>query len=416
MKHIQTILENELINLKTEYEREVLREEINGFYKNIQHKINSDLNDIETVVDNFLEKDEVFPIFTIPIHKNDISEYSDEFKRMDFSEIDIKKYKKNKIEQLFFSSNNEKLKQLENKVFKMKIILYGIEEEFEIKLEKANEYKEKEKKLYEAYSINGIRWKPFIMPYNDKFYDVIVTDNKFEEKFLKDINFDKIQYFFDDFEGEYYRDYHLMWNIEESKILSDGYIVSKNEKNLVFHQIESKSIGLTMVKPKDNENFSEIRQDEDNKIIIKTHLKKIQDWTLIIVKKINNLERYKNLKFSLSHNTVRKNTINQLREKYKNRIRSEIEIFRISKIYKFLDEIKLVKIGINDNLNEYSELINMYNYIENEFDKNINKDKLILYIEYPKDIILKEEKINYFGSIIQFFFPEYECRIKGVEI
>jgi hypothetical protein len=207
-----------------------------------------------------------------------------------------------------------------------------------------------------------------------------------------------------------------MWNVSENKVVSEGYAVSRTEENIYIHQITAQSDGLTLINPDKRKNLTDIEQRSDFKLFIKTKLRQIDMWTLMTVKNIRNENRYKEQKFKLISNVMNKNMINRLRYEYKNRIRSELEIYRISGAYKYLDEIKLLRVEIDNGVKNKTAIKNKYKYINNEIMERIEdkeKDKLVLSVSYPENMEMKKDKLDYYISIIQFFFPEYECVLKG---
>jgi len=381
MERIEKLLEQELVKLKNEEEREFFRHQIEGFYKDFKSKVNLDMEDIEKIVENYFDSAEEYSIYSIPVHEDDTIEYTGKY---------------------------EGIVELEKEKYSVKI-----------RLENVEDYIRKEKELYEAFVINGVRWNPFIMPYNDKFYNVVIyrRDNQdLDERIIKKINKNNLKYNLKNLEGKYFKNYHLMWNVSENKVVSEGYAVSQTEENMYIHQITAQSNGLTLINPDKRKNLTDIEQRSDFKVFIKTKLRQIDMWTLMTVKNIGNENRYKEQKFKLISNIMNKNMINRLRYEYKNRIRSELEVYRISGAYKYLNEIKLLRVEIDNGVKNEIVVKNKYRYINNELTEGIQdkvRDKLVLSVSYSENMEMKKDKLDYYISIIQFFFPEYECVLKG---
>ena len=420
MERIEKLLEQELVKLKNEEEREFFRHQIEGFYKDFKSKVNLDMEDIEKIVENYFDSAEEYPIYSIPVHEDDTIEYSDELKIMCPEKAQSKEYYEKVIveEIIIIPDGKEMIEKISGKyegIVELEKEKYSVK----IRLENVEDYIRKEKELYEAFVINGVRWNPFIMPYNDKFYNVAVyrKDNQnLDEKIIKKINKNNLKYNLKNLEGKYFKNYHLMWNVSENKVVSEGYAVSQTEENMYIHQITAQSNGLTLINPDKRKNLTDIEQRSDFKVFIKTKLRQIDMWTLMTVKNIRNENRYKEQKFKLISNVMNKNMINRLRYEYKNRIRSELEIYRISGAYKYLDEIKLLRVEIDNGVKNKTAVKNKYKYINNEIMERIKdkeKDKLVLSVSYPENMEMKKDKLDYYISIIQFFFPEYECVLKG---
>ncbi|WP_315289602.1 hypothetical protein [Leptotrichia massiliensis] len=84
--------------------------------------------------------------------------------------------------------------------------------------------------------------------------------------------------------------------------------------------------------------------------------------------------------------------------------------------YEYLGEIKLKRVEVNGYLKEFDYFENKYGYIVDEISREIaktfSKDKLVITIDFPENITFKQDKIDYFFSVINFFFPEYEIIVK----
>ena len=76
MERIEKLLEQELVKLKNEEEREFFRHQIEGFYKDFKSKVNLDMEDIEKIVENYFDSAEEYSIYSIPVHEDDTIEYS----------------------------------------------------------------------------------------------------------------------------------------------------------------------------------------------------------------------------------------------------------------------------------------------------------------------------------------------------
>lgn len=420
MKRIEKLLEKELASLIDEKERSFFRGEMESFYKNFKNKMEMDMRDIENIVDNYFDNVGEFPIYTIPIHEKDVLEYSDELKIMCPKNFEHKTdYEKIVVEEILLMVEEEEILKKTSKKYKGTISFEKEKYNLKIRLEKVRKYEKKEKELYEAFVINGIRWNPFIMPYNNKFYNIVVhrRDNpNLDDKIIQKITKDNVTYDLEIFEGKYYRNYCLMWNVSESKIISEGYTVSQMEDNMYVHQVTVQKNGLTMIRPDKRNNLYNIELGNNFKIFIRTKLRQIDTWTVMNVKRLNNEGRYKEEKFVLISNIRNRNMINRLRYRYKNRIRSELEIYRISGMYTYLNEIKLKRVEIKEDRKGCVEIRNRYGYIDNEIMESLEKfkekKKLVLTLKYPKNMKMKEDKLSYYVSVIQFFFPEYECLIR----
>ena len=418
MEKIEELLEKSLVKLLDEKDRVYLREEINEFYNYFMEKINLDMSDVEKVVEKYFDNKKEYPIYTIPIHKDEIAEYNDEMSPVSLELENVGK-DEHILEEILITSDNKNLKNVENKLYSATVKINNEEYSFKVRLKNTDKYVKKEKELYEMYETNKIRWKPFIMPYNTKFYNVILKleDNKeLDERILKNINLGEINYEFPEIENEYFRDYVLMWNVFENNITTNTYLLREDE-GMYVHQTTILQEGQTFINTKDSKGaITEIIFKENGIVEINSKLKNIENWSTLTVKNIRSENRYNEQKFELISNKMNKNMLNRIRQKYKNRIRSELEIYRLANAYEYLREIKLKRVEINGYLKEFDYFENKYGYIVDEISREIaktfSKDKLVITIDFPENMTFKQDKIDYFCSVINFFFPEYEIIVK----
>ena len=418
MEKIEELLEKSLVKLLDEKDRVYLREEINEFYNYFMEKINLDMSDVEKVVEKYFDNKKEYPIYTIPIHKDEIAEYNDEMSPVS---LELENVGKDEyiLEEILITSDNKNLKNIENKLYSATVKINNEEYKFKVRLKNTDKYVKKEKELYEMYETNKIRWKPFIMPYNTKFYNVILKleDNKeLDEKILKNINLGEINYEFPEIENEYFRDYVLMWNVFENNITTNTYLLREDE-GMYVHQTTILQEGQTFINTRDNKGvITDIIFKANGIVEINSKLKNIENWSTLTVKNIRSENRYNEQKFELISNEMNKNMLNRIRQKYKNRIRSELEIYRLANAYEYLREIKLKRVEINGYLKEFDYFENKYGYIVDEISREIvktfSKDKLVITIDFPENMTFKQDKIDYFCSVINFFFPEYEIIVK----
>ena len=418
MEKIEELLEKSLVKLVDEKDRVYLREEINEFYNYFMEKINLDMSDVEKVVEKYFDNKKEYPIYTIPIHKDEIAEYNDEMSPVSLEFENVEK-DEHILEEILITSDNKNLKNIENKLYFATVKINNEEYGFNVRLKNTDKYVKKEKELYEMYETNKIRWKPFIMPYNMKFYNVILKleDNKeLDEKILKNINLGEINYEFPEIENEYFRDYVLMWNVFENNITTNTYLLREDE-GMYVHQTTILQEGQTFINTKDSKGaITDIIFKENGIVEINSKLKNIENWSTLTIKNIRSENRYNEQKFELISNKMNKNMLNRIRQKYKNRIRSELEIYRLANAYEYLEEIKLKRVEINGYLKEFDYFENKYGYIVDEISREIaktfSKDKLVITIDFPENMTFKQDKIDYFCSVINFFFPEYEIIVK----
>ena len=418
MEKIEELLEKSLVKLVDEKDRVYLREEINEFYNYFMEKINLDMSDVEKVVEKYFDNKKEYPIYTIPIHKDEIAEYDDEMSPVSLELENVGK-DEHILEEILITSDNKNLKNIENKLYSATVKINNEEYSFKVRLKNTDKYVKKEKELYEMYETNKIRWKPFIMPYNTKFYNVILKleDNKeLDEKILKNINLGEINYEFPEIENEYFRDYVLMWNVFENNITTNTYLLREDE-GMYVHQTTILQEGQTFINTRDNKGvITDIIFKANGIVEINSKLKNIENWSTLTVKNIRSENRYNEQKFELISNKMNKNMLNRIRQKYKNRIRSELEIYRLANAYEYLREIKLKRVEINGYLKEFDYFENKYGYIVDEISreiaKTLSKDKLVITIDFPENMTFKQDKIDYFCSVINFFFPEYEIIVK----
>ena len=418
MEKIEELLEKSLVKLVDEKDRVYLREEINEFYNYFMEKINLDMSDVEKVVEKYFDNKKEYPIYTIPIHKDEIAEYDDEMSPVSLELENVGK-DEHILEEILITSDNKNLKNIENKLYSATVKINNEEYKFKVRLKNTDKYVKKEKELYEMYETNKIRWKPFVMPYNTKFYNVILKleDNKeLDEKILKNINLGEINYEFPEIENEYFRDYVLMWNVFENNITTNTYLLREDE-GMYVHQTTILQEGQTFINTRDNKGvITDIIFKANGIVEINSKLKNIENWSTLTVKNIRSENRYNEQKFELISNEMNKNMLNRIRQKYKNRIRSELEIYRLANAYEYLREIKLKRVEINGYLKEFDYFENKYGYIVDEISREIvktfSKDKLVITIDFPENMTFKQDKIDYFCSVINFFFPEYEIIVK----
>ena len=299
MEKIEELLEKSLVKLVDEKDRVYLREEINEFYNYFMEKINLDMSDVEKVVEKYFDNKKEYQIYTITIHKDEIAEYDDEMSPVSLELENVVK-DEHILEEILITSDNKNLKNIENKLYSATVKINNEEYSFKVRLKNTDKYVKKEKELYEMYETNKIRWKPFIMPYNTKFYNVILKlkDNKeLDEKILKNINLGEINYEFPEIENEYFRDYVLMWNVFENNITTNTYLLREDE-GMYVHQTTILQEGQTFINTKDSKGaITDIIFKANGIVEINSKLKNIENWSTLTVKNIRSENRYNEQKF-----------------------------------------------------------------------------------------------------------------------
>lgn len=408
MRYLEELIENELRKIENSDLREKLKEDREKFYKDFIDDIISGLKGIENIVFQSLQKSKEYPIYTIPIHKDKIKEFEDEFEPV-VSQIYKQYILENKtcvIDRVIVTLEHSKLMDLKGKIFHGKKVCKNIEIPFTFTLVLNEEVKEKEEKLYEIVSSNGKEWIPMFSPYKNRVYDVVALNA--DENILLQNEEEYYEYDFKKYNSDIFKDYVLMWNIKNIIVLSDKLSVNLEENGIYCHMLDENVEGMTFIKSNISNEILDIKQ-ENGKIFIFSHSKIIDNWSLVVIKYIDNIHRFNELKFKLYGNSTKSLLLSGLKNKYRNRIRSEVEIFRVINSLISFQDIELVRIELSDDILEPLDIEDTNSYILDTINNHTNRENLYLYFKYDDNIEFKYERLSYLVSLVQYYFIEYKC-------
>ncbi len=306
---------------------------------------------------------------------------------------------------------------LGNEIFEMEVV---IEEDYR--------YKEKLERLYKAFILNGQRWRTFNMSHLKRMYRIKVINHESEMtgNIIKNIteNRDKISYDFGTHQENIIMNKKLLWNVEESQLISNMFIrpvkndisfeyvigIRGNEGILVENTLENDIMSCYMERGKELHIITRKKVEGIwNTFIIKSvyECRKILDMNkkeMDYVPQYFHFTNYKEVSF-----------IEKLIEKYRdmNKIRSTYFLKKKFLDYEFIKEnIFLEKISINDINEEITEIYDCNYFVKDDYTLFFNDRKLRM------DIFVKainrnkytEDFLSFIISDIQMEIPEYLCR------
>lgn len=423
MNDIEKMLENELKRLTPE-ERGTLREDVlltfNVLYQNINNRMTSFENKI---LDTSIQRHKELSMVNMIIPKDDFYLYEEDFSPVNEGDnlslpiFTILNTKEKLYEKIVYIGELNEMEKYDGYEFKGEINIEGKIYNFKLKLEKDYSYAGKIEELYRTFQLNFLRWKTINAPYLNRIFKIVITE--FDETILEEMlkipdakDIHKINIRNDVISDYFAEDYISVWNITHIKKFGNGTIEPTENRINYIHDVNSrKDIDLYLVPKRGIHVYSIGKTSTGYRIVTDTN--KEITWNFINISDVSHIRYEQKLTYPVFKNNEISLFINKLKSQNKIRIRTVAEVHRIINSY---DNIKrrfeLQKVEVTDDLMVVEDTIDLDSFIVDEF--KLKKDTKFMYLyfyPYKMDVFIKEQ-LSFIITIIQAYFPEYQC--KGV--
>ena len=395
MEYIKKIIKKELLGLEDSNDREKLRMYDNEYLRDSLEILGDAYNKLEIeILENVQKKD--YDIIFVPLKKEEIENFKDIFFPVSLAKIDSKS-----IEKGFFLLEDRELARLEKKVFSGNLLIEKQNYEVSIGFRKINILSDLENELYEIFKLNNIDWKTLNLNYFDKYYELEILDAPAEA----DMESAVLEYDLEDYDGYWFSNYDIYWNIENKIVLSNLMNNEIKEEGVFKHYIEINSNYKYLVYSEmDAKHIVKVKR-EDEKIEILSKEKNIDFYNVLVLHNNISKKRLENLTLRCLTNEKKQLFSEMVRQK-KSRARSEV--FKIFETFKNGEKIELLDIKINGYVEKTEEIKKYNNFLNNELITEFERDNLYLYVKYDNSFE-NEVFLKLVLSEIQFKFNEFEC-------
>lgn len=371
-------------------------------YEALKKSVFDELEDTEEKYDIYVtisKRENYDPVNGVfyPVVKSDLEE-----KKYDMKEICKRIVNKQEIKlfTVFMKCSYEKIKILlsDNKKYEGEIITSKGKHKIKIKLVPNKKYIEKEKKLYDIFQNNGLKWKTINNPYANKFFDVVITE---AEDMDEDEEILTIDFNLEEFEEYKKLDTVLLWNIESLSVKAEGFPVPAKDKINFQHEISIDKLGekngFLIVDDEEIVKYIIHKKDNINAVASK---EKISKWKLLRI-----LKPEENAYIS---NKRSESFINKYAEKHqivprtRGEINKIINSLEVSRLFKLINiEVKEKGLGLTYDMNSF---------IEDEIRLGARKQILsITFKTENKEDFIVYDLLSFLISEVQRYFPEYSC-------
>lgn len=305
----------------------------------------------------------------------------------------------------FFELSDDEIEKIIKKeeIIKVKLTSKSKTVEIDCKFERNYESIDEDKKLYEIFKSNLIRWKTVFNPFSRKILN------------LKVINSEKIE----DFENT---DVKIEFNSKKAKL----FYIPQN--NLTF---DSKDLQTPKIQPTNTNKVYEFtikgkniflidNSESDFKII---NIKETAENTVILLDKDVDKIKYYKYSSDFSEKNYGNNISDNFLSLYKNKllpvIKTKFEIENVVNSFEISQNYGVKFEGLDlieyKNEKENNKLINYNWFLEDEYIiKSYSKTLLLKFSAIKKDY-LTQNVINFLTSEIQLYFREYFCKGEIIE-
>ena len=331
------------------------------------------------------------------------------------------------LNEVYIDISYNQLEDIVQEEYEGWINIDGENYEMKVVFEHDGRYQSKIGRLYEAFKLNGKKWKTVNMAHFKRMYRIKVVRYDFQmtkelyEKIKE--NRDETVYEFGIYEKNILFNKILLWNIEEKQIISSIF-VRPVKNDISFEYVIKKDENEMLVENNDTGDILCCYSENLNSLHIISRKKLENVWSVFSIKSIQ--ECRKNLminsitmeempEYFHFTNFRKENFIDKLKENTgkENRINSKVELYKIFSDYEFIKEnffLKEIKIGKDgmDNIKTY----NCNEFIKNDFELFFNDEKinLNLFAECIERNNYTEDMLSFIVSEVQLKVPEFRCR------
>ena len=421
---LRKIIREKLDNMNDLQQRKILKELMSEVFEEIidyQESMNQEIesrafNEIKDIESNYdiqativkRDKIDLLDDFLFPIIEEDREEIKHDKEKV----IDkLQKGENVLLTKVFVKKSYLEIEQLKksNKTFAGSIISEDREIPITISLEFNNEYLKEEKKLYDIFMENSVKWKTVNNPYIRKFFNVEISGYEGNIDDLE--NFEEIKFNLENLGEDMFVDYIPVWNIERTKQKGEGFPLPAEDKVNYEHVLSFEAIGPEngYLLTSDNIDVKSKKRTEKNLIIISSESNSVE-WNILKIVQKNKI-RDEEFDFDIMSNKRKDTFVNRAFHKRNKVIRSFSELYRIVDSFKEIEDINLVDVEINNALKEEVNSTYDFNfYIMDEIRTNKYRDIMVLKFDGCQAGYLNYDLISFLVSEIQMYFPEYICK------
>ena len=331
------------------------------------------------------------------------------------------------LNEVYIDISYNQLEDIVQEEYEAWINIDGENYEMKVVFEHDGRYQSKIGRLYEAFKLNGKKWKTVNMAHFKRMYRIKVV--RYDFRMTKELyekikeNRDETVYEFGIYEKNILFNKTLLWNIEEKQIISSIF-VRPVINDISFEYVIKKDENEMLVENNDTGDILCCYSENLNSLHIISRKKLENVWSVFSIKSIQ--ECRKNLminsitmeempEYFHFTNFRKENFIDKLKENTgkENRINSKVELYKIFSDYEFIKEnffLKEIKIGKDgmDNIKTY----NCNEFIKNDFELFFNDEKinLNLFAECIERNNYTEDMLSFIVSEVQLKVPEFRCR------
>ena len=331
------------------------------------------------------------------------------------------------LNEVYIDTSYNQLEDIAQEEYEAWINIDGENYEMKVVFEHDGRYQSKIERLYEAFKLNGKKWKTVNMAHFKRMYRIKVV--RYDFRMTKELyekikeNKDETVYEFGIYDKNILFNKTLLWNIEEKQIISSIF-VRPVKNDISFEYVIKKDENEMLVENNDTGDILCCYSENLNGLHIISRKKLENVWSVFSIKSIQ--ECRKNLminsiileempEYFHFTNFKKENFIDKLKENTgkENRINSKVELYKIFSDYEFIKEnffLKEIKIGKDgmDNIKTY----NCNEFIKNDFELFFNNQKinLNLFAKCIERNNYTEDMLSFIVSEVQLKVPEFRCR------
>ncbi|HHZ20087.1 MAG TPA: normocyte-binding protein [Firmicutes bacterium] len=419
---MKELMLEKLKSLEDLEQRKLLKDILTGVFANLvdyQEKFNEELefrvfceiDDIESNYDIYFAlcpKYHVDPVddFLFPVFPEDMEE-----KKFDLKALIEQLNKEGEVQlfPVFLACSYPELQRLAGaKSYSGLIITDNNKYAIKVRLEPSAKYRGEIERLYRIFQKNGVAWKTVNAPYNNKFFDVVLTEcvsviDPREE--IREIELD-----LGELDAYKKTDMVLLWNIERLAIKSGGFPVSAIDRINYEHIISIKKMGLNhgYLVDEQDDPIRYIKRTRDE-ITIVSPMEKSEAWHLLKVSQPGE-EAEKTVKCELVSNCRKRSFINRYAQRQAALIRTKGDIIRIINSFAISQYFKLIEIEIADRSTGDAVTYDLNYFLAD--DIRISNDKKVMKLKFATDGragFITHDLLSFLVSEVQMYFPEYTC-------
>jgi len=423
MTTIERILENELKKLTPE-ERGTLREDVlvtfDILYKNINNRM---INFENTILDTVIQRNRDLSIVNMIIPKEDFYLYEEDFSPVmseDISSAPISSILQTDemlYEKLVYIGDMDNIDTHDGKELEGEISFEGKTFTFKLKLIRDISYEKKIEELYRTFQLNFLKWKTVNAPYLSRIFKLVIIEH--DENILGEmskvpdaLHLHKLKIKSEVLSGNFAEDYITIWNLTHVQKFGNGLIEPTENRINYIHTINSRQdIDLYLVPEQGLHIYSIGKTSTGYRVVTDTN--KDITWNFINVSDVAHIRYEEKLKYPVFKNYEIPLFINKLKELNKVRIRTVAEVHRIVNSYQNIkNRFELVNVEVTERMLAAEETKDLDFFIVDEFKLKKDTKYMYLYFNILKNDMFLKEELAFIVTIMQSFFPEYQC--KGV--